>query len=109
MPLIHRDFFARSVHAVAPDLIGASFLLDGVGGFMTYGVIENAPGFAERNLLPMGMVEGCRLLRDVAKDDSIAYSDVELPKGRLCDQLRTEQADQFVSDSPASFRTAVQI
>jgi predicted homoserine dehydrogenase-like protein len=55
------------------------------------------------------MVEGCRLLRDVAKDDSIAYSDVELPKGRLCDQLRTEQADQFVSDSPASFRTAVQI
>jgi DNA-3-methyladenine glycosylase len=32
MPLIHRDFFARSVHAVAPDLIGASFLLDGVGG-----------------------------------------------------------------------------
>src|SRR5499427_10305706 len=32
MPLIRRDFFARSVHAVAPDLIGASFLFDGVGG-----------------------------------------------------------------------------
>jgi DNA-3-methyladenine glycosylase len=26
------DFFARSVHAVAPDLIGATFLFDGVGG-----------------------------------------------------------------------------
>ena len=32
MTLIRRSFFARSVHAVAPDLIGATFLLDGVGG-----------------------------------------------------------------------------
>ncbi len=27
-----RDFFARSVHAVAPDLIGATLLVDGIGG-----------------------------------------------------------------------------
>ena len=27
-----RHFFARSVHDVAPDLIGATFLVDGVGG-----------------------------------------------------------------------------
>jgi DNA-3-methyladenine glycosylase len=27
-----RDFFARSVHAVAPDLVGCSLLVDGVGG-----------------------------------------------------------------------------
>src|SRR6478609_6532450 len=32
MALIHRNFFARSVHAVAPDLIGAWFGFDGVGG-----------------------------------------------------------------------------
>jgi DNA-3-methyladenine glycosylase len=32
MALIHRDFFARSVHAVAPDLIGVTFLFNGVGG-----------------------------------------------------------------------------
>ena len=32
MSVIHRDFFSRSVHAVAPELIGATFLLDGVGG-----------------------------------------------------------------------------
>jgi predicted homoserine dehydrogenase-like protein len=97
------------VAATAKRDLKAGEILDGVGGFMTYGVIENAPGFAERNLLPMGIVEGCRLLRDLAKDDSIAYSDVELPKGRVCDQLRAEQADQFVSYSPASFRSAVQI
>ena len=27
-----RDFFARNVHAVAPELIGATLLVDGVGG-----------------------------------------------------------------------------
>ncbi len=32
MALIRRNFFARSVHAVAPDLIGATFLCNGVGG-----------------------------------------------------------------------------
>ena len=31
MPLT-RDFFARSVHEVAPELIGATLLVDGVGG-----------------------------------------------------------------------------
>ena len=28
------SFFARSVHAVAPDLIGATFLFDGIGGMI---------------------------------------------------------------------------
>jgi DNA-3-methyladenine glycosylase len=30
--IIGRDFFARSVHEVAPDLIGVTLLFDGVGG-----------------------------------------------------------------------------
>ena len=30
--MLPRDFFARSVHEVAPELIGATLLLDGVGG-----------------------------------------------------------------------------
>jgi DNA-3-methyladenine glycosylase len=32
--LLHRRFFARSVHAVAPDLIGATLLFKGVGGMI---------------------------------------------------------------------------
>jgi DNA-3-methyladenine glycosylase len=30
--VLGREFFARSVHEVAPDLIGATLLVDGVGG-----------------------------------------------------------------------------
>jgi len=33
--LLTRKFFARSVHSVAPDLIGATLLVDGVGGIIT--------------------------------------------------------------------------
>ena len=32
MTLLTRDFFARPVHEVAPELIGATLLFDGVGG-----------------------------------------------------------------------------
>jgi DNA-3-methyladenine glycosylase len=32
--VIGRDFFARSVHEVAPDLIGTTFLCGGVGGIV---------------------------------------------------------------------------
>ena len=31
-PTLTRDFFARSVHEVAPELIGVTLLVDGVGG-----------------------------------------------------------------------------
>lgn len=31
---LRRDFFAHSVHAVAPELIGATFLFKGVGGII---------------------------------------------------------------------------
>jgi DNA-3-methyladenine glycosylase len=33
-PRLRRDFFARSVHQVAPDLIGATLLVKGVGGLI---------------------------------------------------------------------------
>jgi DNA-3-methyladenine glycosylase len=32
--LLKRAFFARSVHEIAPDLIGATMLVDGVGGII---------------------------------------------------------------------------
>jgi predicted homoserine dehydrogenase-like protein len=45
--------------------------------------------------LPEGLVEGCRLKRDVARDDVLTYDDVELPDGRIADRLRAEQYKRF--------------
>ena len=47
---------------------------------------------AAQRLLPMGVAQGCMLLRDVAKDEVLSYADVTLPPGRLVDRLREEQA-----------------
>jgi predicted homoserine dehydrogenase-like protein len=42
-------------------------------------------------LLPIGLAEGCRLKRDLGRDDVLTYDDVEIPAGRLIDRLRAEQ------------------
>jgi predicted homoserine dehydrogenase-like protein len=87
------------VITVAKRKLQAGEVLDGVGGFMAYGVIENAPISAKENLLPMGLSEGCRLLRDTPKDQPITYADIELPQGRLCDQLRAQQDRYFAGET----------
>jgi predicted homoserine dehydrogenase-like protein len=45
--------------------------------------------------LPEGLVEDCRLVRDVPKDQVLTYDDVVLPAGRLADRLREEQYAHF--------------
>ncbi|MFW9263203.1 NAD(P)-dependent oxidoreductase [Nostoc sp. KVJ20] len=72
--------------------------LDGIGYYMTYGQCENSNIVQQQNLLPIGLAEGCRLKRDISKDQVLTYEDVELPEGRLCDQLRTEQNNYFASE-----------
>ncbi len=66
-------------------------VLDGLGGYHVYGQAENYPIARREGLLPIGLAEGCRLRRDVLKDEVLTCADVEFPAGRLCDQLRTEQ------------------
>jgi predicted homoserine dehydrogenase-like protein len=70
-------------------------ILDGIGGFTCYGVLENYEIASTENLLPMGLSDGCRVNRDIPKDTPVAYSDVILPKNRLSDKLRKEQ-DQLI-------------
>ena len=63
------------------------------------GEAVNAEEMSAGRLLPEGLVEGCRVLRDVAKDEVLAYDDVELPPDRLADRLRAEQYRHFFGDT----------
>jgi len=79
----------------------AGEVLDGIGGFTCYGVIENSDVAQSERILPMGLSEGCRLKRDIQRDQAITYDDVEIPRGRLCDKLRAEQDQYFCAVVPA--------
>jgi predicted homoserine dehydrogenase-like protein len=80
------------VVATAKQDLQTGAVLDGLGGYHTYGQAEQAGLAAAEALLPMGLAEGCRLRVDVPRDQVLTYADVELPEGRLVDRLRAEQA-----------------
>jgi predicted homoserine dehydrogenase-like protein len=83
------------VMTFAKQSLRAGDVLDGIGGFTCYGVLENREPFQQSSYLPMGLAEGCRLKRDVLKDEPLTYADVEVPSGRLADALRAEQDRTF--------------
>ena len=83
------------VIAIAKKDLQAGDILDGVGGFAAYGVIENSPVVQEEGLLPMGLSEGCTMVRAVSKDSPITKADVQIPEGRICDSLYAEQCAYF--------------
>ena len=97
-----RDSVARplggpvvEVCAVAKRDLKAGDVLDDYGMYMTYGEAVNTDEMSNGRYLPEGLVEGCKLKRDIAKDAVLRYDDVELPQGRLADQLRAQQYRHF--------------
>ncbi len=65
--------------------------LDGIGGFCTYGLIDNREAARRMSALPIGLSEGCVLRRDVPKDQVLSFGVVESPSGRLAEALWREQ------------------
>jgi predicted homoserine dehydrogenase-like protein len=69
--------------------------LDGVGGFCSYGLIDNDRAAGDVNALPISLSEDCVLVRDIAKDSVISFDDIQLPATRLSDQLWKEQRQRW--------------
>ncbi len=80
------------VVAAAKRDLEAGEVIDQLGGYTAYGLAENADVAAAQDLLPIGIAVGCRVIRNIKRDTVLTYADVELPKDRLCDRLRLEQA-----------------
>lgn len=99
------DFRDAAISPLGPPMVEAITLskrslpvghtLDGLGGFDTYAQAERANVTRDERLLPIGVAGGCRLKRAVGIDEVITYDDVELPAGRVIDELRAEQGKLF--------------
>ena len=88
------------VLTLAKRELKAGELLDGVGGFTSYGLIDNSVAARGLNALPLSLSEGCTLRHDVAKDSVITFADVTLPNRGVVDQLWKEQLARFAVAHP---------
>lgn len=97
--VIHRDPTVAPVAGPVCEVVTAAKRdlktgerLDGIGGFCTYGLIDNAMPARGAAALPIGLSEGCALRRDVSKDEMLSFDDVEEPpRDRLVEELWQEQ------------------
>ena len=76
--------------------------IDGLGGYMTYGLCENHEITNREGLLPIGLAEGSVLRRNVAKDELVYVDDVDYPEGTLIHRLRAEQDVLFDTEGGPS-------
>jgi predicted homoserine dehydrogenase-like protein len=104
--VLFRDSLAKplagpvvEVCAVAKRDLKAGEILDDYGMYMTYGEAVNVDEMSQQQYLPEGLVEGCKLRRDVKKDAVLTYADVSLPPNRLADRLRAEQYRHFRAET----------
>lgn len=86
--------FVDVITTAKRDLV-AGEVLDGIGGYATYGLCENYDTARNENILPLGLAEGCTLKRNIQKDEVITFDDVEIPEGRLTDKLWKEQVEMY--------------
>ncbi|WP_400191532.1 NAD(P)H-dependent oxidoreductase [Hymenobacter sp. B81] len=83
------------VITLAKRPLAAGQVLDGLGGYDTYGQCENAATARQENLLPVGLAEGAVLRRAVAQDEVLTFDDVALPPDNLVQRLYREQTRRF--------------
>jgi predicted homoserine dehydrogenase-like protein len=84
------------VVAVAKRDLKAGERLDGIGGFCSYGLIDNTVTARVGGALPIGLSEGCVLRHDVPKDRTISVTDVEEPsRDPLVEDLWRQQNERW--------------
>ena len=96
--VIHRDPTVApiagpvcEVVTVAKRDLKAGERLDGIGGFCTYGLIDNASAARGMAALPIGLSDGRVLRRDITKDQVLSFEDVDAIPGGIVEKLWREQ------------------
>ncbi len=85
------------VIAVAKKDMKKGEVIDGLGGYFTYGICENFQTARKENLLPIGIAEGCIVKNDIAKDSVLTLNDVEINDELLSVKLWKQQVNTFKS------------
>ena len=76
---------------VAKKDLNPGDVVDYLGGYTVYGMIEKASVAHEENLVPLGCSVGGKIVKPVKAGQAISYSDIELKEDSLIVKLRREQ------------------
>jgi len=90
-PSLVAEHWTAEVGAVSKRPLAAGEKIDGVGGMMVRGLIDDASDFARDNAVPLGVLAGATLRHDVPVDHLLTYDDVELDEDSKIVQLRRMQ------------------
>ncbi|MEA4908902.1 MAG: SAF domain-containing protein [Anaerolineaceae bacterium] len=77
--------------AMAKRDLRAGEKIDALGGYTVYGMIERAEVAEQEGLVPLGVVVGATLTRDVPQGQALQYSDLELDESQWIFHLRKLQ------------------
>ena len=90
-PSLVAEHWTAEVGAVSKRPLAAGEKVDGVGGMMVRGLIDDAGDFARDNAVPLGVLAGATLKHDVPVDHLLTYDDVELDESSTIVKLRRMQ------------------
>jgi predicted homoserine dehydrogenase-like protein len=96
------------VLTVAKRDLKAGEKLDGVGGFCTYGLIDDAISARAIGALPISLSENCVLRREISKDDVVSFRDVDAFSGGVAEALWREQVARWPLATQRSQATSEQ-
>lgn len=95
-PTIEPGFgFVSEVMTCAKKDLKPGDILDGIGGFNCYGLIELHEKVKKEKFLPIGISEGCIVKRKISKDEPVKYDDVEINTDSILFNLRKIQDIQI--------------
>ncbi len=92
-PSLTSEHWTAEVGAQAKRPLAAGEKVDGIGGAMVRGLIDASEDFARDGLVPLGVLSGAVLKRDVPADHTLTYDDVELDERSVIVRMRRIQED----------------
>ena len=85
------EYWTSEVGAESKRALKAGELITGIGTDTIRGVADKADDFLADNCVPLGILAGARLKRDVPIDHMLSYDDVELDEDSLIVRMRRNQ------------------
>lgn len=90
-PSLTSEHWTAEVGAQTKRAMKAGERIDGIGGSTVRGLIDPAEDFARDGLVPLGVLSGAVLTRDLPVDHTLTYDDVELNEDSIIVKMRRIQ------------------